>query len=61
MKWVHCTAYQVIAVAVAKNIYSDDASDNKKIIKTIQVVKIINFVSIQLIYVNFIKLYVTNF
>ena len=28
-KWVQCTVYQLIAVAMAKNINNDDASDNK--------------------------------
>ena len=32
-----------------------------KIIKPIQIVKIINYVSIQSTYINFIKLYLTNF
>ena len=54
--------YQLIAVAMAKNINSDDANDNKNN-KTIQIVKIINYFSIQLTYIrsNFIKFYVTNF
>ena len=54
-----------MAVAMANNINSDDASDNKNnyqyLIKTIQVVKIIDYVSIQLTYINFIQLYLTNF
>ena len=60
-----CTVYQLIAVAMAKKINSDDASynkNNKK--KTIHIVKIINYVSIQLTYVQFIKIYLahlTNF
>ena len=50
------TEYQLIAVTLAKNINSDDASDNRiEIVRTIQIVKIINYVSIQLTYINFIK------
>ena len=47
--------YQLIAVAMAKNINSDDVR------KTVQLIKIDNYVLIQLIYNNFVKLYSTNF
>ena len=45
---------------MAKNVNSDDVSDNKNN-KAIQIVQIVNYVSIQLTYINFIKLYLTNF
>ena len=32
-----------------------------KMIKTIQIVKMINYVAIQLTYINFIKFYLSNF
>ena len=51
-----CTEYQLIAVAMTK-IWTNMAANNDKKItpKTIQIVEIINYVSIQLIYINFIS------
>ena len=52
--------YQLTTVAMVKIINSDDASDIIKI-QTTQTIKIINYVLIQLTYVNYMKLYLTNF
>ena len=62
-EWVQCTVYQLTAAAMDKNINSVTRAIIKiiKAIQIVKIIKIINYVSIQLTYINFIRLYSTNF